>query len=66
MARGWRGVLVALGAVAWAFVVYFNYYVTHKPFTLPVAVGLLDSLGNLAVLALGLVGKGAEKHFGGP
>ncbi len=52
MARGWRGVLVALAIVAWAFVVYLNYYITHKPFTLSVAVGLLDSLGNLVVFLL--------------
>ena len=52
MAKGWRGILVALAIVAWAFVVYLNYYITHKPFTLSVAMGLLDSLGNLAVFLL--------------
>jgi hypothetical protein len=52
MDKGWKGILVAMGAVTWAFVVYVNYYINHKPFTPSVAVGLLDSLGNVAVFLL--------------
>ena len=46
-------------SVLWLFVVYGAYYTVHKPFDAPMALALVDRLGDLATCALLLLASTA-------
>jgi len=50
--NSWFKPVAVILAIAWLFIVTFNYYIVHKPFTVENALAILNTLVNIFIVVL--------------